>query len=418
MITKSISLTTTTQTTTSASITNPLPSTSKANASEPSTSETNQSNAIASTTSGIIQYEEPLLCLTPHSDATIHRPYVNLSELMSSYNLCLNSYEERIGTSIRGEELSTEHMMNFKEMIKSNAKRQRHDSGSEKKSPDMKRVKSGEGDTLKPISEQDDVKKSLTDNSVFSSNDEMIAEDQEYKTSGSYDGNLFEIEGISQITESSSADECEEGSKLTLKTDQTMENVTNSLGLDKIKHENVDLQEPVIIVPDCIKQNLAGRNKPIKSNLTTNKKRSNKDMFRPLVNEQVIRKIRQGWTVDDVGDITIGDLYLMFGQDSKIFLEYKWTPTPQNHAVKADTVNMAKTIDKDNEIDETKFAPDSESKPKLSVLDKPKNTLSNKLKQLLLLAHMTEKTKRKTSCACGHSCDRNQNKGKVRLNFN
>lgn len=411
MITKSIPSTVTSQAATS-SITNPLPSTSKA--SESSASEiSTQSHSVLSTTTGTFQYEEPLLCLTPHQDANIHRPYVNLSELLSSYNLCLNSYEDRIGATVRGEELSTEHLFNFKEMIKSNAKRQRHDSGSEKKSPDMKRAKSGEGETLKPSTEQDEVKKSLADSSVFVTGDEANAEmkyENEYKSTGGYEGNLFEMEGISQITETtSSADECdkEEGSKVTVKTEQTTETATNSLGLDKttIKQETMDLQEPVIIVPDCIKQNLAGRYKPTKNNLMTNKKR-NKDMFRPLINEGVIKKIRQGWTVDDVGDITIGDLYLMFGQDSKIFLEYKWIPTAQNDTVKTESAKNAKTVDKDN---------DSETKSNVHEVDKPKSTLSNKLKQLLMLAHMTEKTKRRTSCACGHVCDRNLNKGKVRF---
>lgn len=399
------------------------PSTSKT-LSEISTSEsscqTQQSSSSPSSSNGTFQYIEPLLCVTPHQEATIHRPYVNLSELLSSYNLCLNSYEERIGAGVRGEELSAEYMVNFKEMIKSNAKRQRHDSGSEKKSPDMKRVKSSESESLKPTVDQDEVKKSLADNSVFASGDEIISEEKyenDYVASGSsYDGNLFEMEGICQITESSSADECdkEDGTKMTIKSEQITD---NSLGSEKsFKPETMDLQEPVIIVPDCIKQNLAGRNKPPKNNLATNKKR-NKDLFRPLVNEEVIKKIRRGWTVDDVGDITIGDLYLMFGQDSKILLEYKWIPTTQNE-MQSDTLKTAKTLNKENEADGTKnvqIEVETESKPKVDVLEKPKNTLSNRLKQLLMLANMTEKTKRRTSCVCGHVCDRNLNKVKVIL---
>lgn len=46
-----------------------------------------------------------------------------------------------------------------------------------------------------------------------------------------------------------------------------------------------------------------------------------------------MRQIRKGWSVYDAGELTIGDLYLMFGSRSKLELDYWWTeptsPLPQ-----------------------------------------------------------------------------------------
>lgn len=64
--------------------------------------------------------------------------------------------------------------------------------------------------------------------------------------------------------------------------------------------------------------------KPKKSMLCSNK--SHKEYsFKPLINDDAIKKIREGWNIKNVGDLTVGDLYLMFGSDSKLILEYKWS---------------------------------------------------------------------------------------------
>ncbi|KAJ8675357.1 hypothetical protein QAD02_011143 [Eretmocerus hayati] len=39
---------------------------------------------------------------------------------------------------------------------------------------------------------------------------------------------------------------------------------------------------------------------------------------------ETVERIRQGWNVEDANTITVGDLFLMFGRDSKIVLEYWW----------------------------------------------------------------------------------------------
>lgn len=63
--------------------------------------------------------------------------------------------------------------------------------------------------------------------------------------------------------------------------------------------------------------------KPKKSMMCSGK--SHKEYsFKPLINDDALRKIREGWNVKNVGDLTVGDLYLMFGSDSKLTLEYKF----------------------------------------------------------------------------------------------
>lgn len=199
-----------------------------------------------------------------------------------------------------------------------------------------------------------------------------------------------------------------------------------------------DVSDDINLVGDIKKEPIDQKN-PIKTNkktetkshLNLNKKRdlrtNNRESFRPLINEEDIQKIRKGWTVYNVGDVTIGDLYIMFGQESKVRLEYRWISPVQQVEIKTETTKLAQKTDgapfnaaeleikSENVIIASSSANNDDvvdSKP-LNTEIKPKNSLSNKLKQLLLLAGMMEKTKRKTSCTCGHYSDRGMNKLKV-----
>lgn len=398
-----------------------------------------------------LPYTEPLLCITPPVDAVIHRPYVNLTDFLTSYSICLNSYEERIEANVRGESLCAEHITNFKEMIKSNAKRQRHDSGSEKKSPDAKRSRSNDLDS-KTTTDSDSassfkkisIASTSQDGMSSTSADESTgAVDDKYErdfASPTHDATLFEMDGISHLIDASSADEGDRddgpliSDSIKVEPNGSAEGPTTSA---IIKKESTDATatssslslsgEPVIIVPDCIKRNLSvhnrggkrsdGRGGQLHNMNSGSKKRESRnrdqhrDSYRPLINDEVIQKIRKGWTLDDVGDITIGDLYLMFGQDSRVRLEYRWiTPTVND---------PTKSLDADDEI-KSELPHSSSVSDTVTVkidnvaeISKPKNALSNKLKQLLMLASMTEKTKKRTNCACGHYCDRSLNKAKV-----
>lgn len=102
---------------------------------------------------------EPNLCFYPPENCRIFRPMIQLNEMLSSYNLCLNSYETRIGSKTRGEGLCLEKNSNIKELLKNSSKRVRNDSASEKNGSmnnnnnnividATKKIKSDDGDDL------------------------------------------------------------------------------------------------------------------------------------------------------------------------------------------------------------------------------------------------------------------------------
>lgn len=107
--------------------------------------------------------------------------------------------------------------------------------------------------------------------------------------------------------------------------------------------------------------------------------------IRPLLTDEIVNKIRKGWTILNAADITIGDLYCVFGQDSKLIFEYNWIEPPENNICDITTT----------------AAPSSSATPSI---------LSNKLKHLLLIANLQEQQRsnrlKKTNCFCGHVCDK------------
>ena len=112
-----------------------------------------------------------------------------------------------------------------------------------------------------------------------------------------------------------------------------------------------------------------------------NKNLSKEQNFKPLIDEETLKKIRKGWTIATVGDLTVGDLYLMFGNDSRLLLEYDCVPF---EAASADT---------NGEISECKI----ENK-----------IIGNKLKNLLLVANLMEGSTNPllTNFFTRHACER------------
>lgn len=105
--------------------------------------------------------------------------------------------------------------------------------------------------------------------------------------------------------------------------------------------------------------------KPKKSMLCGNK--SHKEYaFKPLINDDALKKIREGWNIKNVGDLTVGDLYLMFGSDSKLILEYKWMEMSES--------DSSNGIFTEQEIK----------------IEGPSNSLGSKLKNLLTIANLME----------------------------
>lgn len=343
---------------------------------------------------------EPLICLAPPPHSTIHRPMVNLVEFLSSYSICLNSYEDRIGVTIRGEKLSTERLNSLKEIIRSQSKRQRHDSvcpTAEKKSPDCKRIKT-DPDKAETLSAA-----GLGVSPPPKSEIQCFVDD---------------IEGISQIESSADESDCKDDVKpISFETQtpnqppiitQLPSNVLASSEPSVPTHTTaVCNNKTTKSVPDKDKVAIAAENrakrKESKSQAIKKRDHQRKENFRPLIDEEVIAKIMRGWSSGDVGDLTIGDLYIMFGHNFQVNLEYTW---------------IRPSVPKRNEEwlgNEVPSAVVAESKP-VAVEDAPRDsTLSNKLKQLLVLANMANSLKRKPNCACSHFGDKLY-KNKV-LNF-
>lgn len=307
--------------------------------------------------------DEPLLCIKPSPDAVIHRPMINLTEFLSSHRICLNSYETRIGTETRGEILSSDLITNIKESSKSNSKRQRHDSSSDKKSPDSKKQKNDTDFKSLDINDKSDKKcdnKTSDDIKLINSEDIKIEKDLIEKT---------ETENVPAPS--------------TSKCDVT----NNNQGFE-------------------IKSSVKKKEQANKINKRERKK------FQPLINEENIKQIREGVTLETISDLTFGDLYILFGQDGKLNLEYAWK------VIKKEKNCIKTELIQDLSANDSGFVSESCAKTsKQSELKTTDSNLGNKLKQLLMIASLSDKNKKKLTvspCNCGHSCDKS-NKVKVNI---
>lgn len=371
---------------------NPMPTNSKNSANE-------IKHHIDSDTFQTLKNSESIFCLAPPVDTTIHRPMVNLAEFMSSNSICLNSYEDRIGVTVKGESLCTERLNVLKEIIKT-SKRQRHDSGVEKKLVDGKKIKTEIDSKVSDPCTSD--KKEDSDGHCSSQ-----LEFSGGLTPSVLNSNSFDIEGIRHIETLFEETDKKEPFSMDISFDLTNETIDNK---DEIKL--VDIKEfitsanDVDIVDSVDDTKIVITETPRTSEPKSNKKKctkkkndARKDHFRPLLNDDVIREIKRGWTISNVGDLTVGDLYIMFGKDFKVSLEYKWI-----EPIKTDSTTGNESIASTDIV----LEPMNVQK---------KNDLGNKLKQLLALANMTDKVKKKSNCSCGHFCDNRLNKSRVRTTF-
>lgn len=254
-----------------------------------------------------------MLHLIPHGESKIHRPLVNITQFLSSLNICLNSYENRIGVKVRSETIVNDLRIN------NTAKRSRCDSNSEKRSPESKKIRT-------------DLPSDLPLDVPFMSPPSTT------QASTNCGGDASESDEVN--------DELQDFLEDSIRT------ITASAK----------------IVPPPVK----------KAKLKKQPRSIDLNTVRPLISDEIVNKIRKGWTILNAADITIGDLYCVFGQDSKLVFEYSWIDPPEN--------NICDT------------APSSSS------------SLSNKLKHLLLIANLQEQQRtnrlKKTNCFCGHVCDK------------
>ena len=276
---------------------------------------------------------------------------IQLNEFLSSYNICLNSYEQRIGAKTLGEQLSAERVTLLKEQMK-NSKRVRHNSESEKiSSPDNKKSKI------------------LSENAQTFQNLQSLQNTQSVVPEKKEEGQ--ELEGQSNDSNES----------LKLKREDTGDSESENLAT-KIKFDET---EPIIqIKVELTESDLPVINEAIicdtKNSSTITIKsakpkrhrdpthRPNTSAYKPLISDEALKKIRDGWSLKNVGDLTVGDLYLMFGADSKLVLEYHWADLEPTVGEEAD--------------------------------EPVKNVIGNKLKQLLTMASLLDRNKN-NNCSCG-----------------
>nr|XP_029710478.1 protein cramped-like [Aedes albopictus] len=357
-----------------------------------------------------------IMRLTPSKDAVIHRPMVNLTEFLSSYSICLNSYEQRIGAKVRGEALCAEKLNSVKEKMAANSKRQRHDSNSEKHSPDGKKVKS----EMKEIKDE----KAL-DGSVVTSLSEALkspnASCELMETSKEIDGSDCESHPMVAEGPDLKSPESDDSIKLTgvcrIKQEQDSghgDNSNDGILSESEQPKQVKVEEQASGMEsstnheDLIKTTVKRKEPREKCGKRKDSKAGaagamNNLHFRPMISEETIQKIREGWTVQSVGDITVGDLYIMFGEENKLHLEYMWEMPKEPKVEVAIATENTDTVDGVQLVEQAQYGTEGGLATVLS--NNFVMNLSGRLRQLLQLAHLNEKTG-KRRCPCGHVCDR------------
>lgn len=338
------------------------------------TSVTNDPESVANAT-----VHDSHMCFRPKPGVPIHRPLLNITEYLSTLSLSLSTYEERIGVKVRSENLCQDRLMSNK--------RQRCDSNSDKRSPDSKKLKTTCDLLVEPgfaVIKEETAQQSNENNDI-SINDGNLSDEISELLCPSEIGSDHANEVVTSETRDQEAHhhQVENGSasnenayiyqSAVLPTSSATTESAKSKSSRKLKRRGVAVNTAA---PPEREHN----------------KRNDSTNFKPLLSDNAMRKIRKGWTISNADDITMGDLYVVFGQDSKLEFEYFWTNN--STAEKKSLINQ-----KQNGM------PYSVNDCDEPVLINTLNTspLGNKLKHLLLIANLSERI-RKKQCSCGHSC--------------
>ncbi|XP_030568090.1 protein cramped [Drosophila novamexicana] len=313
---------------------------------------------------------EPLICFLPKPGVPIHRPLLSITAYLSSVNICLTAYEERLGVKVHSETLNSAAAA-----AAASAKRARTESGSEKRSPEAKK--------LKP----------LTSSAQEKPLDELTEASNNVKVESNSGDEISE-----EINELLSVKTEGETVEQTASTSSTSSNPITIAAPPPPAPTPAPAAAPAP-APTRTKRSEgfgAGGGKGGKAAAARN--------FKPLLSDDVIKRIRKGWTISNSADITIGDLYVVLGQDSKLELEYYWCELEQITPSGATAVNTTSTTSSSSSSTSLPYnTNDCDSVERVKAITTA--TVSNKLKHLLLVANLSERV-RKRQCNCGHSCDR------------
>ncbi|XP_063240140.1 protein cramped [Bacillus rossius redtenbacheri] len=106
--------------------------------------------------------------------------------------------------------------------------------------------------------------------------------------------------------------------------------------------------------------------------------------------EETIARIRRGWNVKTAKTTTIGDLYLMFGVNGTLHLDYWWED------VSPDASRPPNARELTNDI--------ADQEGKEAVQKPTPNPLAETLQKLIAIANLEILKKTKVICPCGHVC--------------
>ncbi|KAL1509346.1 hypothetical protein ABEB36_004101 [Hypothenemus hampei] len=117
-----------------------------------------------------------------------------------------------------------------------------------------------------------------------------------------------------------------------------------------------------------------------------------------------IEKIRKGWTEMTSESLTIGEIYLMYGSDAKLILEYSWDVQDKE----ADTEKPKSAAANFLEIWNENYSESWEIKQK---------NLTTSLSKLISLAkiNFNQASTKNLQCTCGHVCNDKPTKGSNNL---
>ncbi|KAJ8728506.1 hypothetical protein PYW07_006202 [Mythimna separata] len=274
----------------------------------------------------------------PRPGTDIHLPVVSPSEQLSSQKICFSSYLERMGSQRDkdgGAKIRT-------------PKRQRKDSTSEKDKEEQKKFKMDDTDKLIHIEE------TAIDGIELMANYKILQEDEEKpstedeKERETAEDDVPDLERDKEMCERDK-ELCERDKEMSEREKDSFSEMEDDEKYNKSDTDNESDGK------DKTGKDTKFKNLKVKFRIRPKKRGGSiytlvmdKDAEEPKIEETKIeepakeeeakpdidvdlamRQIRKGWSVYDAGDLTIGDLYLMFGSRSKLELDYWWAePTP------------------------------------------------------------------------------------------
>ncbi|KPI98292.1 Protein cramped [Papilio xuthus] len=267
----------------------------------------------------------------PRPGAEIHLPIVSPSESLSSQKICFSSYLERMGTLMQDKDGAAK--------IRT-PKRQRKDSVSEKE--DNKKIKAEEIEqkivhidetaidgielmaSYKTIKQPEEEEKANVEDEKEVKSEET-AEEEEKEPERDKDMSEREKDSFSEMEDDEKFNKSDTDNESDGKVDKSgkgrkFKNLKTTMSQVKFRIRPKKRGGRVYTLV-LGKENEEAKNE--QEQKTEEEQKSDVDV------ETAIKQIRTGWSIYDAGDLTIGDLYLMFGSRSRLELDYWWAePTP------------------------------------------------------------------------------------------